>query len=273
MRSGIGFLTAAAVLGMGQSWALLVPQDPVPQEATVRSAHVSMERSGGYLGVGVAELSAERAKELKLPEERGVEIKHVALESPAAAAGIEAADVVLEYNGQRVEGLEQFMRLVRETPAGRQVRLSLWRAGAPATATPRLGERPSRRFVVNGKEIEIPEIRIPEIRIPDLPRPLMSWQSASLGIESESLGPQLAEYFGVKEGILVRSVEPGSAASQAGLKAGDVIVEVNGRKVAAPKEIAPVLRSAGRQGTVAFKIVRERRQSTLTVTLPQREER
>src|SRR5687768_6464668 len=72
-----------------------------------------------YLGVNVAEVDTDRARELKLKEERGVEIKKVEPGSPAEKAGLKEADVVLEYNGQRVEGTESFMRMVRETPSGR----------------------------------------------------------------------------------------------------------------------------------------------------------
>ena len=78
---------------------------------------------GTYLGVNLAEIDANRAKELKLKEDYGVEITRVEENSPAEKAGVKAGDVVLEYNGQRVEGMEQFGRMVRETPPGREVKL------------------------------------------------------------------------------------------------------------------------------------------------------
>ncbi len=79
---------------------------------------------GTYLGVNLAEIDANRAKELKLKEDYGVEITRVEENSPAEKAGLKAGDVVLEYNGQRVEGMEQFGRMVRETPPGREVKLT-----------------------------------------------------------------------------------------------------------------------------------------------------
>src|ERR1700674_706232 len=75
--------------------------------------------SGSFLGVGIQEIDGNRAKELKLPEEAGVEVTRIAPDSPAEKAGIKTGDVVTQYNGQRVEGMDQFSRMVRETPAGR----------------------------------------------------------------------------------------------------------------------------------------------------------
>ena len=88
---------------------------------------------GTYLGVNLAEIDANRAKELKLKEDYGVEITRVEENSPAEKAGVKPGDVVLEYNGQRVEGMEQFGRMVRETPPGREVKLTVSRNGATQT--------------------------------------------------------------------------------------------------------------------------------------------
>jgi serine protease Do len=87
------------------------------------SAQVTVQVSGtSYLGIGVADVTAERTKALNLKEERGAEVTNVAVDSPASKAGIKEGDVVLEYDGAAVQGIEQFTRLVRETPVGRQVR-------------------------------------------------------------------------------------------------------------------------------------------------------
>ena len=104
--------------------------------------------------------------------------------------------------------------------------------------------------------------------MPDLPRSMMSWRSPILGIESESLNTQLAEYFGVKDGVLVRSVIKNSSAEKAGIKAGDVIVKVDGTTVASPGEISSVLRSVqGAKRTVPIVLVRDKREMTVTITL------
>jgi len=88
-----------------------------------------MDGESGWLGVGVDEVTAERAKELKLPAERGVLVTEVQADSPAAKAGLKVNDVITEFNGQRVEGTAQLRRLIRETPSGRTVQLTIWREG------------------------------------------------------------------------------------------------------------------------------------------------
>ena len=82
-----------------------------------------------------------------MKEARGVEIKSVDANSPAAKAGLKDGDVVLDYNGQPVAGIEQFARLVRETPAGREVRLSVWRGGAMQTITATIATRPGGMII------------------------------------------------------------------------------------------------------------------------------
>ena len=81
----------------------------------------------GYIGIGMQEVDSERAKALKLHDESGVEITVVEQESPADKAGLKSGDVMLRFNGQKVEGMEQFSRMVRETPAGREVKIDIVR--------------------------------------------------------------------------------------------------------------------------------------------------
>jgi serine protease Do len=221
--------------------------------------------SGSYLGVGVAEVTAERVKALNLREERGVEITRVEEGSPAEKGGLKTGDVVLEFNGERVEGLEQFMRMVRETPPGREVKLGLTRSGSAQQVVVKTG---SRKSILAGREgIEMPRMVMPEIRIPDFPRAHMSWRSTMLGVDAESLDSQLAAYFGVKEGVLVRSVIKGSAADKAGLRAGDVITKVDETTVSTPREITSAIRSARNKTSAVVTAVRDKKEMTFTVAL------
>ena len=223
-------------------------------------------RGGSYLGVNVKEIDTERARELKLRDEQGVEITSVEPDSPASKAGLAIGDVVQEYNGQRVEGLEQFIRLVRETPGGRQVKMTVSRGGASQTLTATLG---TRKTAFRGSEddirIAIPRFEVPVL--PDVPKAFMSWRSSMLGVEAESLEGQFAEYFGVKDGVLVRSVMKGSAAEKAGLKAGDVITKVDDTRVATPREVTSAVRSAKSKKTFPVTLMREKREQTLSVTM------
>lgn len=247
-------MQAAAVamtLAAGQTGWTFEPQ-PAPQ--------IAIRGNGSFLGIGVQEVDSERVKALNLKEERGVEVTRVEDESPAAKGGIRVGDVVLEYNGDRVEGLEEFMRMVRETPPGREVKLSITRSGSPMQLSMRTA---SRKTWMTTRYGEAGAIDFPEINFPDMPRPFMSWRSSIVGIDAESLDSQLAEYFGVKEGVLVRSVVRGSSAEKAGLRAGDVIVKVDDTRVASPREISASIRSARAKKTVPVQVVREKREVTL----------
>ncbi len=249
------------------------PPDPPMRTRTV-SQRISPAHGSSYLGVAVADIDSDRAKALNLKEERGVEVKSVKEESPAAKAGIKEGDVVLEFNGQRVEGTEQFVRLVHETPANRSCSLLLARNGTTQTVTAVIGLRRAGDmyfFDLEGDAAPLPPAPVmpptPPIRIPDVPRALMSWRSSSLGIEAESLGAQLAEFFGVKEGVLVRAVTKESAAEKAGLKAGDVIIRVGGEKVSTPREISSLVQGARTKKTLPIVVVRNKKEMTVNVTL------
>ena len=253
----MSFLRIAVVAGLAAG--LTVPA----VFGQVKEKTVVVARGGpSFLGVGIQEVDADRAKVLKLREEAGVEVTRVDMDSPAEKAGLMAGDVITEYNGQRVEGLEQFSRMVRETPAGRDVKLSFMRNGVAQTATARIAARSAARININGPNINIPL----NIRIPDVPTGRMTWRSSMLGIETESLDGQLAEFFGAKSGVLVRSVAMGSSAEKAGIKAGDVITKIGDGAVATPSEISGRLRS--QQGNmVTFVLLRDKREMTVTVTL------
>ena len=99
-------------------------------------------QSVGYLGIAYQDVTTESANALKLPEEVGVEVTILEPGSPAAAAGLRVDDVVVEYNGQRVEGQLQLSRLISETPPGRQVRIKIYRNGYVANLIAKIGSRP-----------------------------------------------------------------------------------------------------------------------------------
>ncbi len=264
--SGVCVLSFAA-----QMFAAGQPGDS-PRAHTAGN-RVVVSHGSSYLGLAYVEITADRAKELHLKDEQGVEVTCVDTDSPAAKAGLKPGDVVLEYNGQRVEGGEQFIRLVRETPPGRTAKLSVWRGGVNQVLTATIGQRqPSVMALLGGNDVameplpqEMPGMQI--FRMPDMPRTLMSWRSPVLGIESEALNPQLAEFFGVKEGVLVRLVNANSNAEKAGLKAGDVIIKVDGEKVVTPKEISSILQGARSKKSLPITVIRHQKEVVLNITL------
>jgi serine protease Do len=223
--------------------------------------------SRGYLGVGVAELKDDRVKALNLKDDQGLEVKLVDENSPAAKAGLKENDVILEINGKSIEGIEQFQRSVGETSPGTKVSLTIWRNGAKLTVSATLDSRPGSFFLFNGPDF--PDAPAPPM--PPVPPfnggnafPAIPSNSPLVGFEGEALNSQLAAYFGVKEGVLVRSVNANTPAERAGLKAGDVVVKVNGTPVTTPREITGLVR-ASRTKAISFTVMRNKKEISLNV--------
>ncbi len=252
--------TAILILGMTGLMATAPGQTPAPK---------AMKFSAGpssFIGVMVQEIDSDRAKELKLREEYGVEVTRIESDSPAEKAGMKVSDTIQQCNGQRVEGMEEFKRLVNETPAGREVKLDIVRAGAPQTVMVKVAQRRMMSSLNMIHPSPAPSAQV-ELRMPDVPRSFLSWNSSVLGVDAESLEGQLADYFGVKEGVLVRSVSKGSVADKAGIKAGDVITRVDDSKVATLLlDISARIRSIhGKQLPVM--VMRDHKEMTLSVAV------
>jgi serine protease Do len=265
MRLSFGIAVAflAAGLSAPALWSQTAQAGRIPR-LTVQVGGAS------YLGIGVADITTERVKALNLKDERGAEVTNVAADSPAAKAGIKEGDVVIEYDGTAVQGIEQLTRLVRETPVGHQVKIAVWRNGAAQTLTATVEARKGMAISSDGFPIVIPSLpSMPQIEIP---RFQMTWQNPVLGIEGESLRSQeqLADFFGVKEGVLVKLVRKNSAAEKAGVKAGDVVVKVDDYTVATPQEITRALRALGSKKTFTVTVVRNKKEMPLTVTTEER---
>jgi serine protease Do len=269
------YFAAAAVLGTGLAMTAAGAQTPPNASAPPSTgSRVFVNRTASsYLGVGCADIDGERAKALHLKEERGVEVKSVNGDSPAARAGLKEGDVVLDFNGQPVEGTTQLQRMVRETPPGRQVKLTVFRGGSTQTVSATIGSASHAwgRGDEGSFSFTMPEIHIPDIPpMPDVPRVEMSWRSGVLGVVVESLSSQLAEFFGVKEGALVKSVTKSSAADKAGIRAGDVIIKVDGSNVSSSREITSALRALRTRKTFPVVVVRSKKEMTLSVTVEER---
>ena len=233
----------------------------------------TMPSAGSYLGVDVRDVTPTRARELKLKNDQGVEITMVDQDSPAGKAGLKEHDVVVSFNGNNVQSAEQLRRLIRETKPGQSISLGIQRDGQSTAISATLGDRaklyPSAAMPkVWSMEMPRTVIRIPDVEIPSF---VMTTSSRRNGVTVENLTSQLGEYFGVKngEGILVRSVDKGSKAETAGLKAGDVIIRVDNDRIADTRDWSRALRSHD-GGTVKLGILREKREQTLSLALPER---
>src|ERR1700693_3123859 len=230
----------------------------------------------GWLGVEIGEVTAEKAKDLRLAEARGVEVIDVEPDGPAAKAGLKEHDVITRYEGQVVEGTVQFRRLVRETPSGRNISLTISRNGSAQDISVELGDRSSfyekkmkgkMRDFGNAYAFTEPNFDFHF----DTPGVFgeMDGRAPVLGISAEDISGQLGTYFGAPNGtgILVREVRSGTAAGKAGLKAGDVIVKVNGSPVGSLGELRQHLRDKSDEKTVSLGILRRGSEMNVPVTI------
>ena len=241
-----------------------------------------MGNGGGWLGVGVSEVSSAKAKELKLPEERGAILGRIVPDSPAAKAGLKENDVVLEINGQRVEGAEQFRRMIHEIPAGRTANLTVWRDGRSQNIKVTIGKPEANNLKVLPGMPKSFSFRMPDLPVmPDLSGldhlrtfTMVSPGHALLGIDAESLEGDFGHYFGAPdgEGVLVRGVFANSPAEKAGLKVGDVITSINGERVRGTGELREKLLTKRDDKSIKLGVVRNKTELTLSVELPQQEE-
>lgn len=245
-------------------------------EPRERGRVMVLDGRGSQLGVMVSDLDAKAGT-------AGVKIDEVNPDSPAEKAGIKAGDVVVEFDGEKVRSARQFTRLVQETAEGRPVTIALLRDGKRQTvnATPESGrmtwnsrdfgpevdramreaERGLRQF-----RFDMPEPRTFEYRMPPNMMPYMNRARPLLGVQVQSMSRDLEEYFGATNGgALVSSVTPDSAASKAGIKAGDVIVSINGRSVRDADDLMRELDDAS--GDVTIVVMRDRKEMTLKATI------
>jgi membrane-associated protease RseP (regulator of RpoE activity) len=232
-----------------------------------------------YLGVDTQDITPERLGQLHLKEERGVEVTVVDQDAPAGKAGIKEHDVILSINDQQVQSVEQLRRLIREIPPGRTITIGISRGGQPFTLKAQLAERQTPRnedfnFSPAIRIPPVPPVHVPSITIPDIDVPsiiVVMHSPRNSGLLVENITPQLGEYFGVKggSGVLVRSVDKGSRAEQAGFRAGDVIIKINGSTVNDSSDFTRLLRSRTTD-KASVTVIRDRKEQNLSLSLPPR---
>lgn len=235
--------------------------------------------SQGYLGIVPGEIDSDRAAALKLKEVAGVEVVSVDHDGPACKAGLRAHDVILQMNGQPIAGAEQLRRMMRETPAGRTISLVISRDGQQQNVTVQLADRSALEQNAWMQTMVVPAPDDDDAIFLQGPSGqgigsgtgsgffgTLSLGSPSVGVDLDVLGSQLADYFGVKDhqGLLVKHVAENSPAARAGLKAGDVITQANGQKMATLGEWMKMLH-ANRGKQVQLTLVRNHKEETVTL--------
>ena len=230
--------------------------------------------SQGYLGVLVSDVDNDSAARLKLKEARGALITLIDHDAPAGQIGLRVNDVVLELNGQRVEGAEQFGRMLRELPAGRKINLLISRDGNTQNMEVQLCDRkvmeqdvwnklgqqgdgrssvPSKGLLTGNGDAGSTGFHMP-----------FFGSSLHVGAIVEPLTAQTADFLGIHNGILVKQVARKSEAEAAGLKAHDVILKVGNEAINTTSDWDRALRS-NQNKPVPVTILRDGKQLMLNL--------
>lgn len=273
-KTFVGGAAAVALLGV-LSAAAPAAEGQVEGRAFPRMPDIMMlQGRGSEIGVSVRDLTSDEIAKAKLTQPGGVLVQDVREGSPASRAGLMNGDIVVEFDGERVRSVGQFTRLVRETAPGRQVNASIVRGGARRSLqiTPEAGDR-FTRGLPNAQQPE-PRLRaLPQL--PDFPPDLDPTPDlkvvprGQIGVTLAPLTEQLATYFGTKEGVLVSTVVNGSAAAQAGLRAGDVIMAVNERRVQDVADVTRAVREAKPGTALDMRVLRDKKEVTVKVIVPE----
>jgi membrane-associated protease RseP (regulator of RpoE activity) len=241
----------------------------------------------GYLGVDIRDVGEEQVSALHLKDARGAEIVQVDHDGPAGKAGLRERDVILQMNGQPVEGAEPLRQMLRATTPGRVVSFVICRDGQQQTLTAKLADRAVVERQAWEQHTTVPEPP-QESDFAGFASGFFSAAQAQAlagggrgqnnliattilspsytGAILETMGPQLAEFFGATggAGLLVRSVDANSPAAAAGMRAGDVVVRVNSTPIANGNDWSRTMHdSLGK--TVNVVVLRDKREQTLTL--------
>lgn len=293
-------LTAFAVLSLSAvARAQTTPATPAPAAppATPEAFATAFFDDSNFLGVHVEDVSRENAARYNLSgEPRGVGVKEVIKGSPAERAGLHAGDVILRFDGETVTSVRKLTRLIEEASPEHSARITVLRNGSEQEVSATLSQRDRFEPAIEGTpmpgfdaeglkrmgeelgkqsgewELKGDEMRkrLEELQR-DHPEGVFSFGSSRrIGVTTSTLSRQLADYFGVTNGVLVNSVEANSPADKAGLKAGDIITEADGSKVEDAGDLSGIL-NRKEEGEVTLTIVRDKKQRTMRVTPERRQ--
>jgi len=281
------FATSSCVVLYGQQTPEAKKQ---PGEAPKAFAW-SFDGDGSYLGVQTQEVTKENFGKFGLRDVRGVAVEKVLDNSPAQAAGLQTGDVIIRFNGEEVTGTRKLTRLISEVAPDHQAKVTVLRGGSEREIIVTVAKRPDAQFGNGNFDWKVfPQLGdMPKMpTLPDMSKlPKLSeapgfqvapngdgnvfiWRngaSRQIGVGLTSITRQLGEYFGVPDGngLLINSVRESSPVAKAGLKAGDIIVEVDGKPIKGDFDIMRTLNEK-KDGDIELTIVRDRNRQTVRVT-------
>ena len=186
----------------------------------------------GWLGVSIQPLSEDIADGLGLKSTEGVLVAEVNADGPASKAGMQAGDVILSVDGEKIEELRELPRVIADIEPGKDSKIVVWRNGERRELGFEIGMQPGNPKVAGNDAATNP--------VED-----------KVGLAVQSLNPEIARELGMPEetrGIVVVGVKPGSPAAEKGLRRGDVLTKAGGRDLASPDDLTQSLEQAREQG-------------------------
>lgn len=261
-------------------------ETPTP-ERTYR-ALITPGFGGSYLGVQTVDVNRENFSRFGLSDVQGVAIDKVLKDSPAEKAGLQNNDVIIRFDGESVTSVHKLTRLIGEVAPDHKVNLTVLRGGSERNVEVTIGKRDfnfeaggvlSGEFprIENMPNLEnLPRVMtVPRGQITPVPRVgigdgnVFVWSSGAnrrIGVTLTRISKQLADYFGVTDGkgLLINEVRKDSPAAKAGLKAGDVIVEADGKNVENDADLIKILNEK-KEGTISITVIRDKNRQNFTV--------
>ena len=174
----------------------------------------------GWLGVSIQEVTADLAKQFGLSDAKGALVSEVLADSPAASAGLKSGDVIVSFDGKPVENPTVLRNVVAETKVGKTVKIDVLRDKRRRSFSVKIVEQPKEVAEAGGDE--------------EAPGAETSGETALSGLEARNLTPDISQQLGLPPtlaGVVITGVSPDSAAADAGVQPGDVILEVNRQAV------------------------------------------
>jgi membrane-associated protease RseP (regulator of RpoE activity) len=237
---------------------------------------------GSFLGVYAEDINKENMARYGMREVRGVGITQVVKDSPAEKAGLRKDDVIVKFEGENVTSTRKLNRLVSEVAPDQVARLTIVRGGGEQEVAVTVGKRTNQFHTLEGwqgfdklkgldKLKELEKTMPPGSHVwkwegePGKDGMFIFGNRRRIGISTTPLSKQLAEYFGVTEGVLVSSVSDDSPAAKAGIKAGDVITACDGEKIDGAGDLSRAINKK-KDGDVTLTVIRNKNQRTVTVT-------
>ncbi len=232
----VGINTAIIEQGQGLGFAI-----PINIARDLLSQLKKGEVVRGWLGVVIQEVTPELAQSFGLKEPTGALVSDIEVGSPAEKAGIRKGDIILKFNGKEITKVKELPAIVAMTPVGETVTVTILRDGKTRDVTLKVGKMPGEGMIGGTPPIK--------------PGPGVK---SELGLAVEAITPTIAQYLGLPDtdGVIVTAVESGSFAERAGVMKGDVIRELNRKKIRNLAEFNAEMTNSGKTGRYLFLILR-----------------